>query len=31
MMLPLPCSCMARTSYFVVTSTPRTFVSNVLA
>src|SRR6267378_3240660 len=31
MMLPLPCGCMARTSCFMLRTTPRTFVSNVAA
>src|SRR3984957_11428524 len=31
MMLPLPCACMARTSCFMLSTTPRTLVSNVAA
>src|ERR1700735_1371301 len=31
MMLPLPWACMASTSYFMLRTTPRTFVSNVAA
>jgi len=31
MMLPLPWACMARTSCFMLRTTPRTLVSNVVA
>src|SRR5260221_2198693 len=31
MMLPLPCACIARTSCFMLSTTPRTLVSNVAA